>query len=104
MSIVLSMSDSEQAAGEQDIDVLVELGQQLIHAILEGESLEQIKRLTDVGAPVWYQTEDEGISSLHAAAYTEREDIVELLIAGGAVWNAGEFPISHIQYSDTKGT
>jgi type IV protein arginine methyltransferase len=72
-----------------DVDALDKLGQCLIQAILDGETLDRIKVLIDTGAPVWYQAEDDGMSSLHAAAYSERKDLVDLLITEGAVWNAG---------------
>lgn len=74
---------------DEDIGTLTELGQRLINSILEGETLDCIKSLIDVGAPLWYQSEEEGMSSLHAAAYTENEEVVKLLIEKGAVWNAG---------------
>jgi protein arginine N-methyltransferase 2 len=76
---------------DEEIAALADSGQQLINAILEGQTIGRVKALIDTGAPVWYQSEDEGMSTLHAAAYTEREDIVEMLITEGAVWNAGIF-------------
>jgi len=74
-----------------DISALTELGQRLIDAILNRATLEEIQALVDDGAPLWFQDEDEGISPLHAAAYTEREDVAKLLIDAGAPWNAGVF-------------
>jgi protein arginine N-methyltransferase 2 len=84
------MSQERVILQDDEVDVLTELGQQLIYAILEKGTLGEIHELIDAGSPVWYQTEDEGMSPLHAAAYGEREDVVELLIAQGALWNAGE--------------
>jgi type IV protein arginine methyltransferase len=75
---------------DDEIDILTELGENLITAILQRESLETIKSRLDAGAPPWYQNESEGISALHAAAYIENEGLVQLLINKGAIWNAGE--------------
>lgn len=71
-----------------DIAILTDLGVQLVYAVLQCESLENIKSLITLGAPVWYQEEQEGMSALHAAAYNENEQAVKFLIEQGAVWNA----------------
>jgi ankyrin repeat protein len=81
--------DLRDALNEQEIDALSQLGQQLIDSILGGAALKTIQDLIDDGAPLWYQNEEEGLSPLHAAVYTEREDVVKLLINAGAPWNAG---------------
>jgi type IV protein arginine methyltransferase len=72
-----------------EIDALTELGERLVNAILHREGLEKIKSLI-LDAPLWYQNDSEGMSALHAAAYIENEELVQLLIDEGAVWNAGE--------------
>jgi type IV protein arginine methyltransferase len=74
---------------DDEIDTLANLGLSLIYAILEGEDMQYVQRLLDAGAPVWYQDEVEGISALHAAAYTENKELIDLLIDQGALWNAG---------------
>lgn len=71
-----------------EVEALVGLGEALISAILERAPLEAIKSMIADGAPLWYQDE-EGTSPLHAAAYVENEELIRLLIEGGAVWNAG---------------
>lgn len=70
-----------------EVEALVGLGEALISAILERAPLEAIKSMIADGAPLWYQDE-EGTSPLHAAAYVENEELIRLLIEGGAVWNA----------------
>ncbi|KIY48197.1 hypothetical protein FISHEDRAFT_65775 [Fistulina hepatica ATCC 64428] len=40
------------------------------------------------GAPVWYQTSEEGSSALHAAAYRQDLSVTKYLLEQGAVWNA----------------
>ncbi|KAF5370651.1 hypothetical protein D9758_001991 [Tetrapyrgos nigripes] len=70
------------------MDHLTDIGEQLVSAILQNQSAEEINRLIDEGAPLWYQNEPEGISALHVAAYIQNEDLVKILIEKGAVWNA----------------
>jgi len=67
------------------------LGDQLINSILAEEPLDTIKQLIESGAPLWYQNDLEGISCLHAAAYVQNQELVKLLIEGGAVWNAADY-------------
>jgi protein arginine N-methyltransferase 2 len=74
---------------DDEVDALTNLGLSLIYAILEGEDMQSVQQLLDAGAPVWYQDEAEGISALHAAAYTENKELIDLLIAQGSLWNAG---------------
>lgn len=83
------MDDSE--ASPEDIKVLTDLGQLLIDAILQDEPLEKINSLIDAGAPLWYQTEDEGLSALHAAVHKEDFDLAKMLLGKGAIWNAGRY-------------
>lgn len=75
---------------DTEVDELITLGQNLINTILDRAPLADIKTLIAEGAPLWYQ-DDEGTSALHAAAYVENDDLIRLLIEGGAVWNAGRF-------------
>ncbi|KAL0577319.1 Arginine N-methyltransferase 2 [Marasmius crinis-equi] len=74
---------------ESDIENLTLLGKALISMILEGEPMTSVKKLIEVGAPLWYQDEEEGCSALHAAAYTQDEELLKYLLEEGAVWNAG---------------
>ena len=78
--------ESEEAAG---IAILTQLGEHLISGILNDEGTETITQAIEIGAPLWYQNEEEGISALHAAAYMQNEELVKLLLKKGAVWNAG---------------
>ncbi|KAF9501545.1 arginine methyl transferase [Pleurotus eryngii] len=80
------MDNSE--ASPEDVEVLTDLGQLLIDAILQDEPLEKIDSLIDAGAPLWYQTEDEGLSALHAAVHKEDFDLAKILLGKGAIWNA----------------
>lgn len=73
---------------ESEVDHLVELGMDLISAILDKFPLEVVKSKVDAGAPLWFQ-DDDGFSALHAAAMNEDEELIQYLIAEGAVWNAG---------------
>lgn len=86
--------ESEEAAG---IAILTQLGEHLISGILNDEGMDTITQAIEIGAPLWYQNEEEGISALHAAAYMQNEELVKLLLKKGAVWNAGARYISLIQ-------
>ncbi|KZT72065.1 hypothetical protein DAEQUDRAFT_664661 [Daedalea quercina L-15889] len=66
---------------------MVALGQALVECILERQPLALVQKMVADGGPLWYQ-DDEGTSALHAAAYTENEELVRYLIQEGAVWNA----------------
>ncbi len=76
---------------DMDIDEgpLTDEGELLITAILEKRPIEEVRPQIKSGAPLWYQNE-EGISALHAAAYSEDLGTIRLLLGSGAVWNAGE--------------
>ena len=78
--------ESEEAAG---IAILTQLGEHLISGILNDEGMDTIMQAIEIGAPLWHQNEEEGISALHAAAYMQNEELVKLLLKKGAVWNAG---------------
>ncbi|KAH9839535.1 S-adenosyl-L-methionine-dependent methyltransferase [Rhodofomes roseus] len=79
------MSDYGSDIG--DVDALVALGQALVEAILEHQPIALIHKMVADGAPLWYQ-DHEGTSALHAAAYTEKEELIRYLIDQGALWNA----------------
>jgi hypothetical protein len=81
---------SEDLDLENEIDNLTHLGLRLINAILSKDSMGNIRSLIGAGAPLWYQDDWEGTSALHAAAYTENEELVKLLIEKGAIWNASK--------------
>jgi protein arginine N-methyltransferase 2 len=86
------MGDGEfegEALDDHEISALTQLGLRLIDAILSRAAFEDIQTLVAEGAPVWFQDEEEGISSLHAAAYTQQHDVAKFLIDAGAPWNAG---------------
>ncbi|KAA1473886.1 arginine methyl transferase [Dentipellis sp. KUC8613] len=72
---------------DSEADELVVLGRLLIDAVLARKPILDIRVIIDDGAPLWFQDED-GWSVLHAAANNEDEDLVKLLLAEGAIWNA----------------
>jgi ankyrin repeat protein len=74
---------------DDKIDALTVLGEQLIAAVFNRNSLDHIAELISTGAPVWYQNDAEGLSPLHAAVYVQDAALVKYLIEQGAVWNAG---------------
>ncbi|KAJ3515250.1 hypothetical protein NLJ89_g1877 [Agrocybe chaxingu] len=75
--------------------VATELGEELINQILADTPIQDVLRLLDSGAPIWYQNLAEGISPLHAAAYVQNLDLVKMLIDKGAVWNA----VNHLKHT-----
>lgn len=78
-----------------EVDNVSEEGDLLIEAILEKRPSEETRLKIKNGAPLWYQNE-EGISALHAAAYTEDLSTIKLLLENGAIWNAGESSCVHV--------
>jgi ankyrin repeat protein len=82
---------------EADEGEIEALGRALINAILEYAPMEDVQRLLDEGAPLWFQDED-GWSALHAAASVEDADLVKGLLQRGALWNSGEQPF-HLRSS-----
>lgn len=76
-------------ADESDSEDIALLGRALISAILEYAPMEDVQRLLDEEAPLWYQDED-GWSALHAAASVEDAELVKNLLRRGAVWNSGD--------------
>ncbi|KAJ6586978.1 arginine methyl transferase [Mycena vulgaris] len=93
------MSESD----EDDLDALTVIGEHLINSILLEEPLDSLKQIIASGAPLWYQNQSEGtspriqfnppkgISCLHAACFTRNQELVQLLVADGAVWNAVDY-------------
>ncbi|KAH9985980.1 S-adenosyl-L-methionine-dependent methyltransferase [Russula compacta] len=75
-------------ADESDWEIAL-LGRALINAILEYAPMEDVQRLLDEDAPIWYQDED-GWSALHAAASVEDAELVKNLLRRGAVWNSAD--------------
>nr|GAT56337.1 predicted protein [Mycena chlorophos] len=83
--------DVDAASSDDELDELTTAGEVLIEKILAEEPLEDIQRLIADDAPLWYQNQMEGISCLHAAAYTQNFSLAKLLIENGAVWNAVDY-------------
>lgn len=81
-------ANDDMVTDNGDVDDLVEQGLELISAILEGQSFQTIESRIKAGAPLWAQDSD-GMSALHAAALRQDQEMVQFLIAEGAVWNAG---------------
>jgi ankyrin repeat protein len=79
--------DSDQL--EAELGKIAELGQALIDAVLEYLPIEDLQKLLDEDAPLWYQDEC-GWSALHAAASVENAELVKSLLQRGALWNAGK--------------
>jgi protein arginine N-methyltransferase 2 len=79
--------DSDQL--EEELSKISELGQTLIDAVLEYVPIEDVQKLLDEDAPLWYQDEC-GWSALHAAASVENPELVKSLLQRGALWNAGK--------------
>jgi ankyrin repeat protein len=88
--------DQEKSTGDYDSDLfeaelgeIAALGRALIVAILEIAPIEDVHKLLDEDAPLWYQDEG-GWSALHAAASVEDAELVKSLLKKGALWNAGK--------------
>ena len=77
---------------DDDEEEMAVLGMALINAILEYAPKQDIQKLLDEDAPLWYQDEEDGWSALHAAASVEDAELVKKLLQHGAVWNSGETP------------
>ncbi|KAF9012370.1 arginine methyl transferase [Cyathus striatus] len=103
------MSENTRTSDESqdDVDYLVIHGEHLVNSILARMSIEDIQKIMKSGAPLWYQNEEEGMSPLHAAAYTRNVILAKTLIECGAIWNAvdklgntaGDIALS---YNDTE--
>ena len=87
--------DSDQL--EEELGKIEELGQALIDAVLEYVPMEDVQKLLDEDAPLWYQDEC-GWSALHAAASVENPELVKRLLQRGALWNAGKNTFSHLLF------
>ncbi|KAI0267149.1 S-adenosyl-L-methionine-dependent methyltransferase [Gloeopeniophorella convolvens] len=72
-----------------DEEEIAALGQSLVYAILDYAPPEDIQKLIDDDAPLWYQDED-GWSALHAAASVEDAELVKKLLKEGAPWNLAD--------------
>jgi hypothetical protein len=57
--------------------------------------MEDVQKLLDEDAPLWYQDKD-GWSALHAAASVEDPELVKKLLQHGALWNSGKSPLSPV--------
>ncbi|KAG6841891.1 hypothetical protein C0991_005621 [Blastosporella zonata] len=73
---------------DTDVQELTDLGELLVASIISDEPIEAVQAIIDSGAPLWYQNDAEGMSALHAAAYMQNTELVKMLIAQGAIWNA----------------
>lgn len=89
-------SSSDPDYVEDDEDEIATIGLALINAILEYAPIEDIQKLLDEDAPLWYQGEEDGWSALHAAASVEDTELVKNLLQRGAVWNSGETPFLYL--------
>jgi hypothetical protein len=76
---------------EAMLDELITRGQRLLSLFRDGEAQETIKTYLEntPDLPLWVQDEDTGWTALHFAAEREQDDLLQLLIASGAVWNLG---------------
>lgn len=63
----------------------------LANALLSASQISPLSTISDLlahGAPAWYQDPQLGWSCLHYAAERREPDLLEILLQGGAVWNA----------------
>lgn len=90
---VLPDEDYDPDHIEAELDEITAIGRALIDAILEYAPIEDVQKLLDEDAPLWYQDEG-GWSALHAAASVEDAELVKCLIQKGALWNAGKLILS----------
>ena len=86
---VLPDEDYDPDHFEAELGEIAALGQALIDAILDYAPIEDMQKLLDEDAPLWYQDEC-GWSALHAAASVEDAELVKTLLQRGALWNAGK--------------
>lgn len=66
---------------------LIDLALGLIQASQRAD-LETVKAFLDKGAPAWFQDAELGWSCLHYAAERREPEMLQVLLKGGAVWNA----------------
>lgn len=99
-----AIADDDNVPGYvgDDEDEIAVVGMALINAILEHAPKEEIQKLLDEDAPLWYQDEDDGWSALHAAASVEDAELVKNLLQHGAVWNSGETWFLNLSHSARK--
>ncbi|KAH9972414.1 arginine methyl transferase [Lactifluus volemus] len=86
---VVDVGDTDPDYAEADDDEFVTQGRALISAILEYAPIEDVQKLLDDDAPLWYQDED-GWSALHAAASVQDAELVKKLLQHGALWNSAD--------------
>jgi type IV protein arginine methyltransferase len=86
---ILLDSDHDSDQLEAELAEIAELGQALIDGVLEYVPIEDVHKLLDDDAPLWYQDEC-GWTALHAAASVENAELVKILLQRGALWNAGK--------------
>lgn len=86
---VIPEDDYDLDRSEAELGEITTLGRALIDAILEYAPIEDVQKLLDEDAPLWYQDEG-GWSALHAAASVEDTELVKSLLQRGALWNAGK--------------
>ncbi|KAG8934531.1 Arginine N-methyltransferase 2 [Tulasnella sp. 418] len=76
-----------------DVTAVITAGMNLL-SICESGNFAECKRLIEEeDAPVWFQEPETGWSPLHIAAHLESREMIEYLLAHGAVWNAGKPPL-----------
>ncbi|KAH8118991.1 S-adenosyl-L-methionine-dependent methyltransferase [Phellopilus nigrolimitatus] len=80
-------NDDTSTVEDAEIDALIDWGRTLIDKIFQERPLDEVKKLIYQDTPLWCQ-DDDGNSALHAAAYAENGELVDLLIERGAIWNA----------------
>lgn len=86
----IAEDDNDPDYVDDDEEEIAVIGMALINAILEYAPKEEIQKLLDEDAPLWYQDEEDGWSALHAAASVEDAELIKKLLQHGAVWNSGE--------------
>ncbi|KAI0250373.1 S-adenosyl-L-methionine-dependent methyltransferase [Lactifluus subvellereus] len=86
---VVTDVDNESDYVDVDEDEIATQGQALISAILDYAPIEDVQKLLDEDAPLWYQDKD-GWSALHAAASVEDAELVKRLLQHGALWNSAD--------------
>jgi protein arginine N-methyltransferase 2 len=78
---------SSMSASTDETSTAVAAGQALL-AAAKTAPLATVRQLLKDGAPAWYQDEALGWSCLHYAAERRDPKLLEVLLRGGAVWNA----------------
>src|SRR6266702_1345214 len=84
---------------EDDENEIAAIGLALINAILEYAPIEEIQKLLDEDAPLWYQGEEDGWSALHAAAIIEADALVLREEDDTALGSTDKFLSSRLRYT-----